>query len=179
MKRRASLQSIVKQSSFYPIERESYQYLSFPPISSWRGLIPEEYGWEVRGYLPLLLLLLLSHFSRVRLCATPWMAAHQAPPSLGFSRQEHFSGLPFPFPVHESERWKWSCSVMSNSLRPHGLQLTRLLCPWDFPGKSTGVGCHCLLPSSTLLQFTGWSASTPCRGGWDYSDQDCPHSSPL
>ena len=40
---------------------------------------------------------------------------------------------------------KWSCSVMSNSLRPHGLQLTRLLCPWDFPGKNTGVGCHFLL----------------------------------
>ena len=34
---------------------------------------------------------------------------------------------------------------MSNSSRPHGLQPTRLLCPWDFPGKRTGVGCHCLL----------------------------------
>ena len=32
-----------------------------------------------------------------------------------------------------------------STLRPHGLQPTRLLCPWDFPGKSTGVGCHCLL----------------------------------
>ena len=42
-----------------------------------------------------LLLPLLSHFSRVRLCATPETAAHQAPPSLGFSRQEHWSGLPF------------------------------------------------------------------------------------
>ena len=42
-----------------------------------------------------LLLLLLSHFSRVRLCVTPWTAAHQAPPSLGFSRQEHWSGVPF------------------------------------------------------------------------------------
>ena len=52
----------------------------------------------------LLLLLLLSHFSRVRLCATPEMAAHQAPPSLGFSRQEHWSGLPFPSPMHESEK---------------------------------------------------------------------------
>ena len=49
-------------------------------------------------------LLLLSHFSHVRLCATPEMAAHQAPPSLGFSRQEHWSGLPFPSPVHESEK---------------------------------------------------------------------------
>ena len=46
----------------------------------------------------------LSRFSHVRLCATPQMAAHQAPPSLGFSRQEHWSGLPFPSPVHESGR---------------------------------------------------------------------------
>ena len=49
----------------------------------------------------LLLLLLLSHFSRVQLCATPEMAAHQYPPSLGFSRQEYWSGLPFPSPMHE------------------------------------------------------------------------------
>ena len=34
---------------------------------------------------------------------------------------------------------------MSDSSRPHGLQPTRLLRPWDFPGKSTAVGCHCLL----------------------------------
>ena len=47
--------------------------------------------------------LLLSRFSRVRLCATSETAAHQAPPSLGFSRQEHWSGLPFPSPMHESE----------------------------------------------------------------------------
>ena len=43
-----------------------------------------------------LLLLLLSRFSHVRLCATPQTAAHRAPPSLGFSSQEHWSGLPFP-----------------------------------------------------------------------------------
>ena len=53
----------------------------------------------------LLLILLLSHFSRVRLYATPQTAAHQAPLSLGFSRQEHWSGLPFPSPtVHLSRR---------------------------------------------------------------------------
>ena len=45
------------------------------------------------------LLLPLSRLSRVRLFATPKMAAHQAPPSLGFSRQEHWSGLPFPSPI--------------------------------------------------------------------------------
>ena len=61
------------------------------------------------------LLLLLSRFSHVRLCATPQMAAHQAPPSLGFSRQEHWSGLPFPSPMQESEKWKWSRSVVSES----------------------------------------------------------------
>ena len=70
------------------------------------------------------------------------MAAHQAPQSLGFSRQEHWSGLPFPSPMHESEKWKWSHSVMSDSSLPHGLQPTRLLHAWDFPGKNTGVGCH-------------------------------------
>ena len=56
------------------------------------------------GQAALGLLLLLSRFSRVRLYATPWTAAHQAPLSLGFSRQEYWSGLPFPSPVLESEK---------------------------------------------------------------------------
>ena len=50
--------------------------------------------------------------------------------------------LPFPSPMQENEKWKWSRSMVSNSLRPHGLQPTRLLHPWDFLGKSTGVECH-------------------------------------
>ena len=90
-----------------------------------------KYNWHI----------LLSHFSHVWLCATPYTAAHWAPPSLGFSRQEHWSGLPFPSLMHESEVAQ-SCPTLHN---PHGLQPTRLLHPWDFPGKSTGVGCHCLL----------------------------------
>ena len=48
-----------------------------------------------------------------------------------------------------SNAWKWkvkgSRSVLFDSSWPHGLQPTRLLRSWDFPGKSTGVGCHCLL----------------------------------
>ena len=48
-----------------------------------------------------------------------------------------------------SNAWKWKVKVKSLSLvgllATHGLQPTRLLCPWGFPGKSTGVGCHCLL----------------------------------
>ena len=69
-------------------------------------------------FTSVLLLLLLSCFSHVWLCATPWMAAHQAPLSLGFSQQEHWSGLPFPSPMHESEIWKWSRSVVSDSVTP-------------------------------------------------------------
>ena len=44
---------------------------------------------------------------------------------------------------------QFSRSVVSDSLRPHGLEPTRLLHPWVFPGKSTGVGCHCLLQNSS------------------------------
>ena len=50
------------------------------------------------------LLLLLSRFSRVQLCVIPETAAHHAPLSLGFSRQEHWSGLPFPSPMQENEK---------------------------------------------------------------------------
>ena len=46
-----------------------------------------------------------------------------------------------------------------DSSQPHGLQPTRLLCPWDFPGKSTGVGCHCLLRSSPAPQFKSFGSA--------------------
>ena len=111
----------------------------------------------VHWFLTRVLLLQLSRFSHVRLCATPQTAAHQAPPSLGFSRQEHWSGLPFPSPMPESEKWKVKLKLLSRS---------RLLAtPWtaayqaplsmDFLGKSTGVGCHCLLrdKGSKMLQL--------------------------
>ena len=63
----------------------------------------------------MLLLLLLSRLSRVQLCATPETAAHQAPPSLGLSRQEHWSGLPFPSPMPESEVAQ-SCPTLSDPM---------------------------------------------------------------
>ena len=115
------------------------------PSESWFVVYFVQSPCQVQHRVLLLLLLLLCHFSRVRLCVTPQRAAHQAPPSLGFSRQEHWSGLPFPSPMHESEKWKWSSSVMSDPQWTHGLQPTRLLYPWDFPGRSPGVGCHWLL----------------------------------
>ena len=60
--------------------------------------------------------------------------------------------LPLQCMKVKSEKWKWSRSVASDSLRPHGLQPTRLLRPWDFPGKSSGVGCRCLLRIMHLLK---------------------------
>ena len=68
--------------------------------------LTHNYQQKKKNILNLNTLLRLSHFSLVRLCATPQTAAHQAPPSLRFSRQEHWSGLPFPSPMHESEKSK-------------------------------------------------------------------------
>ena len=56
---------------------------------------------------------------------------------------------------------KWSRSVVSDSLQPHGLQPTRLLHPWDFPGKSTGVSCHWLLHGLGVFLLKNIIAWTP------------------
>ena len=99
--------------------------------------------------------------SRVQLFATPWTIAHQAPLSMGFPRQEYWSGLPFslpralPDPGIEAETpalaggffttappgkpsvfssVQFSHSVLSDSLRPHGLQHARLPSPSPTPG---------------------------------------------
>ena len=85
-------------------------------------------------------------------------------PTLCDPRDGSPPGSPFPgilqgrtlewVAISFSNAWKWKvkvkCSVMSDSSWPHGLQPTRLLHPWDFPGKSTGVGCHRLLWWPTL-----------------------------
>ena len=72
-------------------------------------------------------------------------------PVPGFSRQEHWSGLPFPSPMHESEKWKWSRSVLSNSQQPNGLQPTRLLRPWDFSRQEYWSGVP--LPSPLFYAY--------------------------
>ena len=84
-------------------------------------------------------MLLLSHFSHFRLCAPPQMASHQAPPSLGFSKKEHWSGLPFPSPVRTR----------------HGI------IDWFKIGK--GVWQHCICHSAYLTYMQG----TSCQmSGW-------------
>ena len=78
-------------------DRNSLDFILYLPSSLLLYFSKAMPTWQLEGKL---LLLLLNCFSRVRLCATLWTAAHQAPLSLGFSRQEHWSGLPFPSPVH-------------------------------------------------------------------------------
>ena len=64
-----------------------------------------------------------------------------------------------------SNAWKWkvkiSRSVVSDPQQPHGLQPSRLLCPWDFPGKSTGVGCHFLLQCMKVKSESEVAQSCP------------------
>ena len=93
-----------------------------------------------------MLLLLLSCFSRVQLCVTPQTAAPQAPPSLGFSRQEYWSGLPFPSPCSVTK----SCQILATPCiiacqAPLLMEFTRqeywsglpFLSPGDLPDPGT------------------------------------------
>ena len=99
--------------------------------------------------------LLLSHFSRVRLSATPWTTARQAPRSMGFSKQEYWSGLPFPSPVI-----KYEVSEVKSLSR-----VALFATPWTvaYQASSVGfsrqeywVGCHFLL-HHVKLAFVNFS----------------------
>ena len=103
--------------------------------------LKDAYSLEGKLWPTLMLLLQLSLQSGLTLC-NPTDSSPLGSAISGILRQEQWSGLPFPTPMPDSEKWKWSRSVMSNSSWPHGLQPTRLPCSWYFPGKSTGLGCH-------------------------------------
>ena len=81
--------------------------------------------------------------SRVRPSVTPWTAAHQAPPSMGVSKQEYWSGVPLPSPG-SSKFYRVSVCMLVVQSRPTE-KLVRLLCLWDSPGRNTEVGGHSLL----------------------------------
>ena len=105
-----SLKTVYRSESHFSLKPYGGTFIADPsPCSKHSDVL-------LWGYIvPASLDLLPSRFSRVRLCATPWTAAYQASLSMGFSRQEHWSGLPFPSPMHESGKWKWSHSVVSDS----------------------------------------------------------------
>ena len=98
--------------------------------------------------------------SRVRLLATPWTAAYQAPPPMEFSRQEYWWGLPLPsLKLCATQRdVQMGAAVSSTLSRGHRRTPSTQGSPFPlpgwrecFPGNSTGVGCHCLLSHMSLL----------------------------
>ena len=81
-------------------------------------------------------------------CPTLWDPTDGSPPGSpvpGILQARTLEWVAISFSI----AWKWK--VVSDSYQPHGLQPTRLLRPWDFPGKSTRVGCHCLLHWRDIL----------------------------
>ena len=103
--------------------------------------------WSVRkAFLRLLVLLWNSAFKWVclsffSLCLSLLFFSQP------FVRPSQTTNLPFCFGLENVYLLLFCCvcSVVSDTLRPHGLEPARLLCPWDFPGKNTEVGCHFLL----------------------------------
>ena len=122
-------------------------------IKSWALIILLSvilYSKTILLLLTMLLLLLLSRFSRVWLC-DPIDGSPPGSPIPGILKARTLEWIDISF--SNAWKWKWSPSVASDPQRPHGLQPSRLLRPWEFPGKSTGVGCHCLLGLLTTEQL--------------------------
>ena len=85
------------------------------------------------------------------------MAAHQAPLFLGFSWQEHYSGFPFPSPVHESEKWKWSRSVVSDSSDPMDCSLPGSSIHWIFQAKLLEWGANAFSDREISFPYFSWA----------------------
>ena len=87
-------------------------------------------------------------------CSLPGSSIH------GILQARTLEWVAISFPNAGKWKGKWNRSVVSDPQRPHGLQPSRLLYPWDFPGKSTGVGCHCLLRLNSIVVTKPWA----CQG---------------
>ena len=126
--------------------------------------------------------------SRVRLCATPWTAAHQASRSMGFSRQEHWSALPFPSPMRESEVAQ-SCLTLSNPLAYQALPSMGFSGQQYWSGVPLPSLSYCmllLLPSCfsrVRLYATPWTAAYQASLSLGFSRQEhwngLPFPSPM
>ena len=102
--------------------------------------------------------------SHVRLFKTPWTVAYKALPSMGFSRQEYWSGVPLPSLMNICCCCCCSVtSVVSNPVRPHRWQPTRLPHLWDSQDKNTAVGCHFLLQCVKVESESEVTQSCPTR----------------
>ena len=104
--------------------------------------------------------------------ATPWTVAHQAPPSMDFSRQEYWSGLPFPSPLKPLSV-QFSHSVVSDCLRPHESQHSRPPCPSPTPrvhsdSRPSSQWCHPAI-SSSVVPFSSCPQSLPASESFPVS----------
>ena len=136
------------------------------------SVLPEDRSWDSSPAPS------FAHAHRLLLAANLWLSETRLtavpPPLLGPLRPPRLGRGRQPLLLPRSPRPGDSVlngSVASESLRPHGVQPTRLLCPWDSPGKSTGVGCHALLqgnltnpriePGSPALQANSLPSGPP------------------
>ena len=112
--------------------------------------------------------------SRVWPSATPWTAAYQASPSMGFSRHEDWSGVPLPSPLRCIDPpyilLLFCCSVVSDSLGPYGLQHSRLPCPSPSSEVcsnwcSLSQWCHATI-SSSVVPFSSCPQSFSASGSF-------------
>ena len=107
--------------------------------------------WEVK----------MKSLSRVRLLATPWTAAHQAPPSMGFSRQEYWSGVPLPSPESDiTEQLNWMIFFLQISVRvflPSNLGPSNVDQLWSKVAQRLSppamVGCRHTLFNNTWIWY--------------------------
>ena len=106
----------------------------------------------------------------LQLCPTLWDPTDVNPPGSvvpGILQARTLEWVAISF----SNSWKWSHSVVFDSSWPHGLQPTRLLRPWGFPGKSTGVECHCLLHQKQAWLYKCYATlpqTSPTIPGYQY-----------
>ena len=121
-------------------------------------MLPKDRGWS-RIHRPTTLYAAAAAAKSLQSCLTLCDPRDGSPPGSpvpGILQARTLEWVAISF----SNAWKWKVKLKSLSrvrfFWPHALQPTRLLHPWDFPGKSTGVGCHCLLQASTYRWLIIW-----------------------
>ena len=103
-----------------------------------------QHGWNLA-----IICCVVKSLSRVRLFATPWTVAYQAPPSMGFSRQKYWSGVPFPSPNN----------MLSEKKKSHKRSHYMILCEIPTTGKSTEKECTWMIAYQQLGRKKRWTES--------------------
>ena len=109
----------------------------------------------------------MKSLSHVRLLVNPWTAAHQAPPSLGFSRQEHWSGAPLPSPAANADRVSVCCTCHFQSSSPFfvpfGLLSLQVSSVSNFHPDTGGEGGRLFRLTCSLVLWGGRNTANKCH----------------